>query len=99
MKLVSTKALDSVSGGFGEGYQPNVQAFAPLPAVPFIGRAAVAAGVGAGVFNMGADAVVGFANRVDNLGAIGARIGEAAFEATHPNQMGQMVFTRDDFKK
>lgn len=27
----------------------------------------------------------------------GARIGQQAFDATHPNQLGQMIYTKDDF--
>lgn len=103
MKQVMIQDLDSVSGGFdgfGNGYQPNPQAFAPLPAaVPFIGRLAVAGGAGLGAFNAGAYAIEGVVGHIDNLNAIGARIGEGAFNAMHPNPLGQMVFTLDDFKK
>jgi len=83
-KLDVNKFLDVQGGAFismGPAMGPVIR----------FGNAGV---VGIGTFNAGAAAVEAMVSHVDKLNQIGARAGEAAFNATHPNPLGQMVFEK-----
>tara|TARA_R110000868_G_scaffold109779_6_gene298113 strand:+ start:1640 stop:1885 length:246 start_codon:yes stop_codon:yes gene_type:complete len=64
---------------------------------PVLGGA-VAVGAGVAAFNGGAAAIIAVDQNIQHLNDIGARAGQATFEYFNPNPMGQMTFTRFDFR-
>ena len=82
MKALNENSFFQVNGGFA----PLFQVGAPVAA-----RAATA---GLGTFNNGSAAVLLAASQMQNLNNLGAKMGEAAFNATHPNPLGQMVYNK-----
>ena len=53
---------------------------------------------GAAAFNGGAEVIIAMDRNIQGLNDIGARAGQATFEYFNPNPMGQMTFTRFDFR-
>lgn len=54
----------------------------------------VAVGVGAATY-AGAATII---SSTQTLSGFGQNVGEAIFNATHPDQLGQMIYTEKDFK-
>jgi len=64
------------------------------PAMAPVVRVGAAGAVGIGTFNAMATTIEVTVNHIQALNKIGASMGEAAFNATHPDPLGQMVYEK-----